>query len=76
MKTAKLFQNGQSQAVRLPKSCRFRGTEVFVHRMGNAVVLLPKDDPWSPLVDSLKEFSDDFLSGRVQPDQSPRDPLD
>ena len=41
MKTAKIFQNGRSQAVRLPKDFRFDGDEVFVHKVGNAVVLLP-----------------------------------
>ena len=41
MKTAKLFQNGQSQAVRLPKEFRFEGEEVFIKKSGSAVVLIP-----------------------------------
>ncbi|NLF97609.1 MAG: AbrB/MazE/SpoVT family DNA-binding domain-containing protein, partial [Candidatus Riflebacteria bacterium] len=41
MKTAKIFQNGQSQAVRLPKEFRFKGKEVFVKKIGNAIMLLP-----------------------------------
>ena len=41
MVTAKLFQNGQSQAVRLPKTYRFKGDKVIVKRVGDAVVLLP-----------------------------------
>ncbi len=40
MKTARIFQNGRSQAVRLPKDFRFEGDEIFVHKVGNAVVLL------------------------------------
>ncbi len=67
MKTAKLFQNGQSQAVRLPKECRFSGTEVLVKKVGNAVMLLPSDNAWQPLIDSLSRFSDDFLPDRRQP---------
>jgi antitoxin VapB len=68
MHTAKLFMNGGSQAVRLPKECRFEGTEVYVRRVGSAVILYPKDDPWALLRESLDEFSDDFLpDGR--PDQ-------
>ena len=43
MATAKLFQNGHSQAVRLPKEYRFEGTEVLVHREGDAVILRPVD---------------------------------
>ena len=41
MKTAKLFTTGGSQAVRLPKECRFEGDEVFIRREGAAVVLEP-----------------------------------
>ncbi|MCK5801521.1 MAG: AbrB/MazE/SpoVT family DNA-binding domain-containing protein [Lentisphaeria bacterium] len=46
MKTAKLFKNGQSQAVRLPKEFRFEGTSVFIHHVGSYVVLVPEQDPW------------------------------
>lgn len=61
METAKLFSNGGSQAVRLPKNCRFDGDEVFVNRIGNAVILLPKNDPWSAAVMGLSMFSEDFM---------------
>jgi antitoxin VapB len=67
MTTAKLFKNGSSQAVRLPREFRFRGKEVYIRRLGNGVALLPKDDPWASLVESLDEFSGDFLSTRSQP---------
>lgn len=67
METGKLFQNGKSQAVRLPKEFRLKGERVYVKRMGNAVVLLPYNAPWQSLVDSLPLFSDDFLRSRKQP---------
>ena len=67
METAKLFQNGKSQAVRLPKEFRLNGERVYVKRVGNAVVLLPYNTPWQSLVDSLSLFSDDYLSNRKQP---------
>ena len=44
MKTAKLFKNGESQAVRLPKEFRFAGEEVFIKRVGSAVVLFSKGE--------------------------------
>ena len=69
MQTAKLFINGRSQAVRLPKEFRFSGNDVFIKKIGNMVVLLPKDDPWSSLVDSLDAFTDDFMENRNQPTQ-------
>lgn len=65
MDTAKLFKNGQSQAVRLPKAYAFQGTEVFVKSVGGVVMLIPKNaDPWKPFVDSLDKFSDDFIRSR------------
>lgn len=70
METAKLFQNGRSQAVRLPKAYRFRGDKVYIKKMGNAVVLIPEDNSWQPLIDSLDMFSDDFMAERDQlPDE-------
>lgn len=67
MKTAKLFRNGDSQAVRLPKEFRFDGTEVVVRRVGDAVVLLPPGKSWETLVASLAKFSPDFMVRRRQP---------
>ena len=48
-KTAKLFRNGNSQAVRLPQEFRFEGDEVRIHREGAAVVL-------EPLITDTKEW--------------------
>ena len=67
MDTAKIFRNGQSQAIRLPKEYRFEGSKVYLKRMGNAVVLIPEHDSWQPLIDSLTMFSDDFMAERNQP---------
>jgi len=75
MKTAKLFENGRSQAVRLPKECRFRGKEVYVRRFEDIVILFPKRSPWGPLVNSLDKFSDDFMTERDQPEQQRRKSL-
>jgi antitoxin VapB len=73
MKVAKLFKNGQSQAVRLPKEFRFEGTQVFIKRVGNAVLLLPEQDSWQGLFDSLGLFSADFMESREQPEQQQRE---
>jgi len=66
MPIAKLFKNGNSQAVRLPKDYRFEGDEVYINRVGNMIVLIPKNDPWSSLINSMGTFSDDFMSERNQ----------
>ena len=74
METAKLFQNGKSQAVRLPKEYRFSGDKVIIKRVGNAVILLPYQDSWQTLFESLEQFSDDFMSdGRQQPETQTRE---
>ena len=75
MQTAKIFMNGRSQAVRLPKDFRFSGKDVFIKKIGKIVVLLPKDDPWSPLINSLDQFTDDFMESRDQPNQDSREKL-
>ena len=49
MQTAKLFRNGRSQAVRLPKEFRFEGDEVYVKRVSGGVILLSKRDPWASI---------------------------
>lgn len=67
MDTAKVFTNGGSQAVRLPKDCRFEDNEVLVHRIGNIVILVPKNDPWRGMMDSLDMFTDDFLADGIEP---------
>jgi len=73
VETAKLFRNGQSQAVRIPKEFRFEGTEVFIKKIGNAILLVPYREPWQTLFDSLNQFSDDFMDTRNQPEQQARE---
>jgi len=67
MNTAKLFTNGKSQAVRLPREYKFSGAEVYIKRIGRNVLLIPKDNPWASLAGSLDKFSDDFMAERRQP---------
>jgi len=73
MNKAKLFKNGSSQAVRLPRKFNFKGDEVYVKRIGKLVVLIPKEDPWSSLIQSLDGFSDDFMLERKQPELEERE---
>ena len=67
MKTAKLFKNGQSQAVRLPRDFRFDDDYVFIKKEGKVVMLIPAKGSWQSLFNSLDKFSDDFLAERKQP---------
>lgn len=75
MDTARLFQSGRSQAVRLPKEYRFEGTEVVVQHFGNGVLLLPLDDPWQTLAAGLAAFEPGFVLARAQPEDQTRDKI-
>lgn len=68
MEIAKIFENGRSQAVRLPKQYRFSGEEVFIQRVGRAVVLLPKEAAWQTFLSGLNGFTDDFFRNGREPE--------
>jgi antitoxin VapB len=77
MDEARLFQNGQSQAVRLPKAFRFEGDTVYIKRHGKGVLLLPKtEDPWDIMAESLNEFDEDFVLRRDDTELQERPPID
>ena len=76
MMTAKLFENGRSQAVRLPKEYRFSGEEVAINKVGDIVFLMPKDNKWAGFLDSFSLFSEDFMEdGREEPQVQEREVL-
>ena len=63
METAKVFENGRSQAVRLPKKFRFDVDEVIVQKLGDAVLLAPKESVWKVFMDGLEGFTSDIFDG-------------
>lgn len=65
--TAKIFLNGASQAVRLPKEFRFDADEVCIKRIGSAVVLFPKEAAWALMREAIGRADDDFMPDRGQP---------
>jgi antitoxin VapB len=67
MNTAKITTDGTNQVVILPEDFQLTGTEVYIKKIGNAIVLIAKDNPWQSLIDSLDNFSDDFMTTRDQP---------
>ncbi len=69
MKTAKLFLNGQSQAVRLPKAFRFEGNEVYIKKISEGVLLIPKDKSlWGVWEQNLMKYDEPFMTERNQPE--------
>lgn len=75
MDTARLFQSGRSQAVRLPKAYRFEGVAVVVRHCGNGVLLLPLNEPWAMLDAALDAFEPGFQITRHQPVTQVREEL-
>lgn len=63
-KRAKIFMNGRSQAVRLPKEYRFECEEVFVRKLGDSVILSVTEADWDAFFDEPTAFDEDFLSER------------
>jgi antitoxin VapB len=72
---AKLFKNGQSQAVRLPKEFRFDGKSVSIQKVGDSVVFSPISTTWDSFFEAAAEFSDDFMEERDAGFQPPREGL-
>lgn len=73
MTVAKVFMNGRSQAIRLPKDFRVPCDEVFLKRTPEGFLVIPKD-PWQAFLEGVAELSDDFFAaGRRQPSLERRD---
>jgi antitoxin VapB len=67
MQTAKLFLNGRSQAIRLPKAYRFKGEEVYIRRVSGGVLLMPKDKTiWEVWEKNLNKYDTPFMNERNQ----------
>lgn len=67
MDRARLFVNGRSQAVRLPKEYRFDEDEVFITRVDDMVILYPRRKGWDLLARGIERFTADFMAERDQP---------
>ncbi|MDD5939328.1 MAG: type II toxin-antitoxin system VapB family antitoxin [Lachnospiraceae bacterium] len=67
MLTAKVFQSGNSQAIRIPKEVQTDQKEFLIRKVGEGYVLIPEDDPWFPLRLSIGQMPDDFMENREQP---------
>ena len=76
METAKVFENGRSQAVRIPKRFRFSGDEVFIQKIGDVILLTPKEKAWETFLEGLNGFTEDFFQdGRRQDAEQTRELL-
>lgn len=72
-RVAKIFMNGRSQAVRLPKEFRFNTDEVYITKQGSSIVISEKKPTWDAFFDSNSAFDDDFLKDRLDAIPQERD---
>jgi antitoxin VapB len=76
MLSSKVFNSGNSQAIRLPKEYQVNEKEMFIQKVGSTIILYPKKNPWQAFERSLTEFSEDFMQkGREQPQEQIREGL-
>lgn len=75
METAKVFDSGNSQAIRIPKKFKLKGKEAYITKIGDAIVILPMKQKWNSLIGSIDKFSDDFLMDRSQPTLEKREKI-
>ena len=76
MQSTKVFISGNSQAIRLPKEYQVDEKELYIQKVGAAIILLSKKNPWEAFEKSLDYFSNDFFSsGRKQPKMQKRKSL-
>ena len=68
METAKIIENDGGQTVRLPETCRLSVDEVLVRKLGDALLLVPKEKAWETFMNGLRSFPDDFLADGRGPD--------
>ena len=67
MLTAKVFQSGNSQAIRIPKEFKTDCKEFYIRKFGECFYLIPTDDPWRLVKESIGGVPDDFMEDREQP---------
>ena len=75
MNIVKLSKDNGHQFVDLPQNYQIEGEEAYIKKVGNVILLIPKDNPWQTLFSSLELFSDDFMEQREQSPQLEREAL-
>lgn len=63
----RVFQNGNSQAIRIPQEMRTEKKEYCISKIGEVFIAFPSDDPWSTVRNVIGTFPEDFMEDRDQP---------
>ena len=74
--TVDIQNNKGEQAIRIPESLKIDDSKVYIKKMGNCLYIIPYHQPWQSLIDSLQQFSPDFMEDRDQPLSQNRESFD
>ena len=74
--TVDIQNNKGEQAIRIPESLKINDSKVYIKKMGNCLYIIPYHQPWQSLIDSLQQFSPDFMEDRDQPLSQNRESFD
>jgi len=72
---AKVTDTAAGQRIELPAGFRIASSSIYIRRSGDVILLIPADNPWASLLDSLDRFSDDYMAERCQPGPQTREHL-
>jgi antitoxin VapB len=76
MQATRVFQNGNSQAIRIPQGMRTEKKDYYIDKIGDVYVIFPKDNPWAASRSIVGTFPEDFMKERNQPQHADeREPL-
>ena len=67
MATTKIFQNGNSQALRIPQEMRTDKKDYCISKIGEIYIAYPAEDPWVTVRQTIGNFPEDFMKNREQP---------
>ncbi len=67
MQTTRVFQNGNSQAIRIPQELRTDEKEYYINKIDGIFIAYPVEDPWAPVRQVVGTFSENFMTERHQP---------
>lgn len=67
MTKTRIFQNGNSQAIRIPQEMRTEKKEYYINKIGDIYIAFPSDDPWASVRQVIGTFPEDFMENRDQP---------
>ncbi len=71
--TIDIKNSGDIQMINIPKEMMFNEDKVIIRKLGNALYVVPFNNPWENLINSLGSFTPDFMDSREQPDLDKKD---